>query len=82
MPWIDPQAGETMTPRLKQNLVNALSYPLFAGLLFYIWDHVKSHWYLVPFVVISITVKAIWWRRQVGPSAPPVWRKLLWPSPP
>jgi hypothetical protein len=82
VPWIDPQSGETMTQRLKQNLVDAVSYCLFAGLLFYVWSHVEFHWYLVALVVISMTVKAIWWRRQVGPFDPSVWRKLLWPSPP
>jgi len=71
-----------VTPQLKQNLVNALSYCLFAGLLFYIWNHVKFHWYLLLFGLISLTVKAIWWHRQVGPFAPSVWRKLLWPPPP
>jgi hypothetical protein len=81
VPWTDPQSGETMTPA-RQNLVNAVSYCLFAGLLFYVWNHVEFHWYLVALVVISMTVKTIWWRRQVGPFGLSVWRKLLWPPPP
>lgn len=43
MSWIDLQSGEAMTQRLKQNLVNALSYCLFVGLLFYVWHHIKFH---------------------------------------
>jgi hypothetical protein len=71
-----------MTSRLKQNLVNALSYSLFAGLLFYVWNHVKFHWYLVPLAAISLIVKAIWWRRQGEPFDSSVWRRLLCPLPP
>jgi O-antigen/teichoic acid export membrane protein len=71
-----------MSQRLKQDLFNALSYCLVAGVLFYVWNHVKFHWYLVALAVVSMTVKAIWWRRQVGPFNSSTWRKLLWPSPP
>jgi hypothetical protein len=71
-----------MTPRRKQNLVNALSYCLFASLLFYIWSHVTFRWYLLAFAVISMTVKAVWWRPRFGTFDTSVWRKLLWPSPP
>jgi hypothetical protein len=82
MPWIDPQSGETMTQRLKQNLVNAFSYCLFAGVLFFVWNDPRfHHWYLVPFVLISLIVKAIWWHRQARPFAPSAWRKLIWPAP-
>src|SRR6266571_32362 len=75
------KSGVPVTPQLKQNLVNAFSYCLFAGLSFYIWNQIKFHWYLLVFVLISLIVKAIWWHRQVGPSTTSAWQKLLWPSP-
>ncbi len=53
-----------MSLRLKTIIFHSFLYCLLAVMVFYIWNHVKFHWYLVVMAGISTIVKVIWWYRQ------------------